>query len=162
MFLTDIYFSKDVERFQLLKTAGNVQIIMANTNLRRTMQTLHDTRLPNALNINCLKDVAVIRATLDALSTHLGDDFAVNIKRFKNLPTCLEAAKHLCSNPSRFPIQLFLLKQLVRNDPNGIDAVKERCKRKELKWVMPPLAEVIFRIIFLNPKFALLLVNAIP
>ena len=106
------------------------------------MQTLHDTRLPNALNINCLKDIAVIRATLDALSTHLGDDFAVNIERVSHLPTCLEAARHLCSNPSRFPIQLFLLKQLVRNDPNGIDAVNERCKRKELKWVMPPLAEV--------------------
>ena len=131
-----------MERLQLLKTAGNVQIIMANTNLRRNIHTLHVTRSPNAVNIDCLKNIAVIRATLDVLSTHLGDDFAVNIKRFKNLRTCLEEAKHLCSNPSRFPIQLFLLKQLVRNDPDGIDAVKERCKRGELRWIMPPLAEV--------------------
>ena len=140
-----------MERFQLLKTAGNVQIIIANTKLTRTMQTLNVTRLPNAVNINCLKDIAVIRATLDALSTHLGDDFAVNIKRFTKLPAFLEASKHLCSNASRFPIQLFLLKQLVRNDPNGIDAVKERCKRKELKWIMPPLAEVN-EIFFLTPN----------
>ena len=130
-------------KFLKVKEAGeNAQISVENTNLRRTMQTLHVTRLPSAVNINCLKDVAVIRATLDALSTHLGDNFAVNIKRFKNLPTCLEAAKHLCSNPGRLPIQLFLLKQLVRNDPNGIDAVKERCKRKELEWIVQPQAGV--------------------
>ena len=134
-----------MERLKLLKAkeAGeNTQISMANTNLRKAMRTLHVTRSPNAINIDRLKDIAVIRASLDALSTHLGDDFDANIEHFKDLPTCLEAAKHLCSNPNRFPIQLFLLKQLVRHDPHGIGAVKERCQKKELKWIMPPEAEV--------------------
>ena len=138
-------FFKDVERLKLLKAkeAGeNAQINMANTNLRKAMQTLHVTRSPNAVNIDCLKDIAVIRASLDALSTNLGDDFAANIKNFEDLPACLEAAKLMCSNPNRFSIQLFLLKQLVRHDPNGIDAVKERCKRTEMNWIIPPEAEV--------------------
>ena len=138
-----------MERLQLLKAkegGEKVQTILIGRNLKRMMQTLHAASSPSAVNMDCLKDIAVIRATLDALSTYLGDDFADNIERCKDLTTCLEAAKHLCSNPSRFAVQLFLLKQLVRHDPNGIDAVKERCKRKQLKWIMPPQAEV-FRII---------------
>ena len=121
----------------------NVQISLASRILDRTLRTIHVTSPSNSLNINCLKDIAGIRAALDVLSTYLGDDFADNVKRFKALPKCLEAAKHLCSNSSRSVIQSFLLKQLVRHDPNGIDAVKERCKRKELKWIMPPQSEVI-------------------
>jgi hypothetical protein len=120
----------------------NVQILLVSRNLKRTMQTLHVTPSPNAVNIDCLRDIAVIRAALDALSTHLGDEFAANLASFEALPTCLEAAKHMCCSPSRSSMQLFLLKQLVRHDPNGFDAVKERCKREELKWIMPPQAEV--------------------
>ena len=140
-----------MERVKLLKAkegGENVQILMASRNLKRTIRTFPVTTSHNVVNIDCLKDIAVIRAALDALSTHLGDDFADNFERFEDLPTCIEAARHLCSNPSRFPIQLFLLKQLVRHDPNGIDAVKERCKRKELGWIMPPHSEVkIFLIV---------------
>ena len=79
---------------------------------------------------------------MDVLSTYLRDDFDKNFKNLDTFPKCLHAARHLCSNPSRNVVQLFLLKQLVRNDPNGIDAVKERCERKELEWIMPPHAEV--------------------
>ena len=119
----------------------NVQILLASRELERALHTIHIHQ--NSLSINCLKDIAGIRAALDVLSTYLGDDFAENVKRFEALPKCLETAKHLCSNSSRSVLQLFLLKQLVRHDSNGIDAVKERCKRKELKWIMPPQSEVI-------------------
>ena len=142
MFLTKIFlFFKDFERVKLLKAEGNAQILMAITNLKETIQTFPATSR-KVVNIDSLKDIAVIRATLDVLSTYLGADFAANIERFENLTTCLEAAKHLCSNPSQFSIQLFLLKQLVRNDPDGIDAVKEICKRGELVWILLPQAEV--------------------
>ncbi|CAB4005222.1 Hypothetical predicted protein, partial [Paramuricea clavata] len=132
----------DVETVKLLKAkegGENIQISLASRILDRTLRTIHVTS--NSLNVNCLKDIAGIRASLDVLSTYLGDDFTDNVRRFKALPKCLEAAKHLCSNSSRSVIQSFLLKQLVRYDPNGIDAVKERCKREEFKWIMPPQSE---------------------
>ena len=119
----------------------NAQFILASENLKGTVLS-QTSPLPNVGNIRCLEAIAFIRAALDALSSYLGNDFEDNIKHFEALPTCLEAAKTLCSDASRFPIQLFLLKQLVRHDPNGIDGVKERCKRKELEWIMPPHAEV--------------------
>ena len=120
----------------------NVQILMASGILERTLRTIHVTSSPNSLNIDRLKDIAGIRATLDVLSTYISEDFVENFERLDAFPKCIETAKHLCNNSSRFVIQLFLLKQLVRHDPNGIDAVKERCKRNELKWVMPPQSEV--------------------
>ena len=107
--------------------------------LERTLQTIHET---GPLEVDCLQDIAGIRAALDVLSTYLRDDFVENFQRLDPFPKCLDAARHLCIHPSRNVVQLFLLKQLVRNDPNGIDAVKERCKRNELKWIMPPQAEV--------------------
>jgi hypothetical protein len=135
-----------VETVKLLKVkeAGkNVQIMSTCSILERTLRTINVTpQSPNALDINCLKDVAGIRAALDVLSTYLGDDFVDNYERLDGFPKCLETAKHLCSHPNRNVIQLFLLKQLVRHDPNGINAVKERCKRRELKWIMPPQSEV--------------------
>ena len=127
-----------------VKEAGkNVQIMSTCSILERTLRTINVTpQSPNALDINCLKDVAGIRAALDVLSTYLGDDFVDNFKRLDGFSKCLEAAKYMCNDPNRSTIQLFLLKQLVRHDPNGLDAVQERCKRKELKWIMPPQAEV--------------------
>ena len=119
----------------------NVQILLASRLLERTLRTIQVTRSPN-LDIARLKDIAGIRAALDVLSTYLSEDFVGNFERLDAFPKCLETAKHLCGNSSRFVIQLFLLKQLVRHDPNGIDAVKERCKRNELKWIMPPQSEV--------------------
>ena len=116
---------------------------MASQELERTLRTIHGHQ--NSLNIDCLKDIAGIRAALDVLSTYLGDKFDDNFKRFDTLPKCLETAQHLCSNSSQFVLQLFLLKQLIRHD--GFDAVKERCKRKELKWIMPPQFEVIQKFI---------------
>ena len=134
-----------METVKLLKAkqgGENVQILMASGILERTLRTIHVTSSPNSLNIDRLKDIAGIRATLDVLSTYISEDFVENFERLDAFPKCLETARHLCSNSSRFVIQLFLLKQLVRHDPNGIDAVKERCKRNELKWVMPPQSEV--------------------
>ena len=125
----------------------NVQIILASKILERTLRTLSTA---TEMDINCLKDIAVIRAALDAFSTYLGDNFAENLERFEALPKCLDTAKHLCSHQSRSVVQLFLLKQLVRHDPNGIDAVKERCKKRELKWIMPPQSEVIKNFIFFS------------
>ena len=118
----------------------NVQIICANRTLERTLRTLSSM---TKIDINCLKDIAGIRAALDAFSTYLGDTFAENLGRFEALPKCLDTAKRLCSHQSRSVVQLFLLKQLVRHDANGIDAVKERCKRRELKWILPPQSEVM-------------------
>ena len=119
----------------------NVQIILANRTLERTLRTLSSSM--TEIDINCLKDIAGIRAALDAFSKYLGDTFAENLERFQALPKCLDTAKHLCSHTSRSVIQLFLLKQLVRHDSNGIDAVKERCKRGELEWILPPQSEVM-------------------
>ena len=122
-----------------LKDAGeNVQILATCSILERTLRTIGT----HSLDINCLKDIAGIRAALDVLSTYLRDDFVENFQRLDAFPKCLDAARHLCMHPNRNVVQLFLLKQLVRHDPNGIDAVKERCKRRELKWIMPPQAEV--------------------
>ena len=120
----------------------NVQILSTCNILERTLRTIQGTHSPNALDLNCLQDIAGIRAALDALSTYLGDDFVENLQRFDAFPKCLEAARHVCNNQSRSAVQLFLLKRLVRHDPNGVNAVKERCKRKELKWILPPQAEV--------------------
>ena len=127
------------------KEAGeNTQIVLTCTILEKALQTIHEAHSPNAIDINCLQNIAGIRAALDVLSTYLCDDFVENLQRLDALPKCLEAARLLCSRPnsSENVIELFLLKQLVRHDPNGIDAVKERCKRKELDWIMPPQAEV--------------------
>ncbi len=120
----------------------NVQILLASGILERTLRTIQVTSSPNSLNIDRLKDIAGIRAALDVLSTYLSEDFVDNFEHLNAFPKCLETARHLCSNSSRFVVQLFFLKQLVRHDPNGIDAVKERCQRNELKWIMPPQSEV--------------------
>ena len=133
-----------MERVKYLKLKDdeeNAQFIVASKNLKGTVLS-QTSPSPNVGNISCLEAIAFIRAALDVLSTYLGNDFADNIRRFEALPTCLEAAKKLCNDPSRSAIQLFLLKQLVRHDPNGIDGVKERCKRKELEWIMPQQAKV--------------------
>ena len=130
----------------------NAQISLASRILDRCLRNNYVTHSSNSLNIDCLKDIAGIRAALDILSTYLGENFEGNLERLDAFPKCLETARHLCSDPSRSVIQLFLLKQLVRHDPNGIDAVKERCKRKELKWIMPPQLEVRH---FLHADFAL-------
>ncbi|CAB4021811.1 Hypothetical predicted protein, partial [Paramuricea clavata] len=133
---------EDVETVKLLKVkegSKNAQILSTSKVLERALRTIHGHQ--NSLNIDCLRDIAGIRAALDVLSTYLGDDFVENVKHFQALPKCLETAKHLCSNSIRSVLHLFLLKQLVRHDPNGIDAVKERCKRTELKWIMPPQSE---------------------
>ena len=132
-----------METVKLLKAkegGENTQISLARTILEKTPQTIHVTPIP--INIDCLKDIAGIRAALDVLSTYLGEDFVANFERFNALPKCLETAQHLCTNSSRPIIQLFLLKQIVRHDPNGFDAVKERCKRNELKWIIAPQTEV--------------------
>ena len=123
------------------KGRANVQILMASQILERTLRTIPIKALPNSLNINCLKDIAAIRAALDVLSEYLDDNFAENLGTFSALSKCLETAKHMCCNSSRSVIQFFLLKQLVRR--SGIDAVKERCKKKELNWILPPMSEVI-------------------
>ena len=126
---------------KLLKGKGGVQIVLAGKILERTLRTISVTASPNALDINCLKDVAGIRAALDVLSQYLDDNFAENIKQFEALSKCLETAKHMCCNASRSVIQFFLLKLLVRHC--GIDTAKERCKRRELSWILPPMLEVV-------------------
>ena len=118
----------------------NVQLMLTSQILKRTLRNLHAAA---GLDVESLKNISGIRAALDVLSTYLGDDFGDNFQHLKALSDCLETAKHLCSNSNRVVVQLFLLKQLVRYDPNGFDAVKQRCKRKELKWILPPQAEVI-------------------
>ena len=120
---------------------ANVQILMATRILERTLRTVPIKALPNSLNIDCLKNIAAIRAALDVLSQYLDENFAENLGTFSALSKCLETAKHMCCNSSRSVIQFFLLKQLVRH--SGIDTVKERCKRKELDWILPPMLEVI-------------------
>ena len=120
---------------------ANVQILMATRILERTLRTIPIKALPNSLNIDCLKNIAAIRAALDVLSQYLDENFAENLGTFSALSKCLETAKHMCCNSSRSVIQFFLLKQLVRH--SGIDTVKERCKRKELDWILPPMLEVI-------------------
>ena len=138
------FFTKDVETMKLLKGkegGANVQIVMASQILERTLRTIPLKASPNALDINCLKGVAGIRAALDVLSQYLDDNFSENMRQFEALSKCLETAKHMCSNSSRSVIQFFLLKQLVRH--SGIDAVKERCKRRELNWILPPMLEVV-------------------
>ena len=117
----------------------NVEILLASKILGRTLQTIAAKASTNALDINCLKDVAGMRAALDVLSKYLDDNFADNIRQFDALSKCLQTAKHLCS--ARSVIQFFLLKQLVRH--SGMDAVKERCKTKELDWILPPMLEVV-------------------
>ena len=124
------------------KEAGaNVQIVMVGKILERTLRTISVATSRSALDINCLKDVAGIRAALDVLSKYLDDDLADNIRQFDALSKCLETARHMCSNSSRSVIQFFLLKLLVRL--SGIDAVKERCKTRELDWILPPMLEVV-------------------
>ena len=120
---------------------ANVQIVLASKILERTLGTISITASPNSLNIDCLKDIAAIRAALDVLSQYLDENFAENLGNFSDLSKCLETAKHMCCNSNRSVIQFFLLKQLVRH--SGIDAVKERCKRKELDWILPPMLEVV-------------------
>ena len=144
-------FVKDAETVKLLKARDggeNVQLTMASGILDRSLRNISSSS--NTLTVSCLKNVAGIRAALDVVSTYLGNDFADNVKSFEALSKCLVSAKHLCS---RFVIKLFLLKQLVRHDPSGIDAVKERCKKEELKWIMPPQSEVMPEI-FLSFRIA--------
>lgn len=109
---------------------------MADKQLERSLRTI--TSSANTLTVDSLKDIASIRAALEVFSTYLGSDFLDNMQRFESLPACLTTVKHLCSHPSRSFIQLFLLKLLVRQDPNGIEAVKERCKIGHLQWILPP------------------------
>ena len=119
---------------------ANVQILLAGKILERTLRTIAAKASPNALDINCLKDVAGIRAALDVLSKYLDYDFAENIKQFGALSKCLETAKHLCCNSSRSVIQFFLLKQLVHQ--SGINDVKKKCQTKHLNWILPKMPEV--------------------
>ena len=142
-------FIKDVETVTLLKArevGESVQLNMASRILDRALRNISSSS--NTLTVSCLKDIAGIRAALDVLSTYLSDDCPDNVERHQALSKCLVSAKQLCSNTSRFVVQLFLLKQFVRHDPNGIDAVKERCRKEELKWIMPPQAGVMHMIIF--------------
>ena len=120
---------------------ANVQILMASQILERKLRTFSNTASPNSLTINCLKDIAAIRAALDVLSKYLDENFADNFRKFSPLSKCLETAKHICCNSSRSVIKFFLLKQLVRH--NGINAVKETCNREELDWILPPMLEVL-------------------
>ena len=121
---------------------ANVQILMASQILERKLQTFaNNTASPNSLNIDCLKDIAAIRAALDVLSQYLDENFAENLGKFSALSKCLETAKHMCCNSSRAVIRFFLLKQLVRH--SGINAVKERCSKMELDWILPPMLEVL-------------------
>ncbi|XP_046861643.1 E3 ubiquitin-protein ligase RNF213-like [Xenia sp. Carnegie-2017] len=91
------------------------------------------------LDINSLKDVAAIRAAFSELPAYFNDDLSENLKSNAELRKCIQAAKHLCDN--EYALQLFLLKQLVHNDENGFDGVRERCKIKELKWILLPQSE---------------------
>ena len=138
------FFIKDAETMKLLKGkegGANVQILMASQILNRKLKTFSNTASPNSLNIDCLKDIAAIRAALDVLSKYLDENFAENLAKFPALSKCLETAKHMCCNSGRSVIQFYLIKQLVRH--SGIDAVKERCKKKELNWILPPMLEVL-------------------
>ena len=120
---------------------ANVPVLMASKILERTLRTIPIKASPNSLSINCLKDIAAIRAALDVLSKYLDENFAENFRNYRALSKCLETAKHMCCNSSRSVIQFFLLKQLVRH--SGIDAVKETCNREELDWILPPMLEVL-------------------
>ncbi|XP_028416584.1 E3 ubiquitin-protein ligase rnf213-alpha-like [Dendronephthya gigantea] len=130
---------EDVETVTLLKAregGENVQLNIASRILDRSLRNISSSS--NTLTVSCLEDIAGIRSALEVVSSYLSDDFADNVKRFPKLSNCLASAKQLCS---RFVVKLFLLKQLVRHDPNGIDAVKERCRKEELNWIMPPQSE---------------------
>ena len=134
---------QDVETVKLLKgreANENVQITMASRILESSLRTVQ--LAPNTVDVNSLQDIARIRAALDVVSTYLNEDYASNVERLPDLLKCLETARHLCSNETRSVVQFFFLKQLVRHDQNGIDSVKERCKRKELRWILPPQSEV--------------------
>ena len=134
---------QDFETVKFLKAkegGENVQILLADKILKRSLQTIAGKASLNAMDINSLKDVAGIRAALDVISKYLDKNFADNIKQFGALSMCLETVKHLCCNSGRSVIQLFLLKHLVHH--RGIDAVKESCKTKELNWILPQMLEV--------------------
>ena len=119
------------------QTEGSVEINMLCKILDRTLRNF---RTYKNLDINSLKDVAAIRAAFSELPAYFNEDISENLKSNSELRKCIQAAKHLCENESA--LQLFLLKQLVHNDENGFDGVKERCKIKELKWILPPQSEV--------------------
>ena len=119
------------------QTEGSVEINMLCRILDRTLRNF---RTYKKLDINSLKDVAAIRAAFSELPAYFNEDISENVKSNAELRKCIQAAKHLCENESS--LQLFLLKQLVHNDENGFDGVKERCKIKELKWILPPQSEV--------------------
>ncbi|XP_046861659.1 E3 ubiquitin-protein ligase RNF213-like [Xenia sp. Carnegie-2017] len=104
-------------------------------------RTLKNFQKWETLDIDSLKDIAEIRAALSELSTFINDDLSDNLNSNSQLSSCLEAAKHLCSEEKLSALHLFLLKQLMHNDPNGFDGVKERCKNPELKWILPPHIE---------------------
>ena len=135
-----------METLKLLKgkkAGDNVQIKMAVRILERTLRTFSSIQPSQSLDVNCLKDIAGIRASFDVLSGYLGDDFGDNFKKIESFPKCIEAARHLCSNLKRSPIRLFLLKQLLHKDCSGIDAIKKRCERTELQWILSKNSEVV-------------------
>ena len=125
------------------KAGNNVQIKMAVRILERTLRTFSSIQPSQSLDVNCLKDIAGIKAALEVLAGYLGDDFGDNLKKIESFPKCIEAARLLCSNLERSPIRLFLLKQLLHKDCNGIDAIKKRCERTELQWILQQSLEVV-------------------
>ncbi|XP_046861644.1 E3 ubiquitin-protein ligase rnf213-alpha-like [Xenia sp. Carnegie-2017] len=104
-------------------------------------RTLKNFQKWETLDIDSLKDIAAIRAALTELSTFINDDLSDNLNSNSQLRNCFEAAKHLSREEKLSALHLFLLKQLIHNDPNGFDGVKERCKNTELKWILPPQIE---------------------
>ncbi|XP_046860853.1 E3 ubiquitin-protein ligase RNF213-like [Xenia sp. Carnegie-2017] len=131
-----VHCIEDVEIGKLLKakqTESSVEIQMLNDILLKTQSTFCNGE---TLDIKKLKDFALIRAAFSELSTFINDDLFKNLETYPKLRECIQAAKNLCENRSF--LQLFLQKQLVLNDSNGLDGAKERCKNKELKWILPP------------------------
>ena len=111
---------------------------MLNNILLKTQSTFCNGE---TLNIEKLRDIALIRAAFNELSTFINDNLPENLESHPKLKECIQTAKNLCENRSF--LQLFLLKQLVLNDSNGLDGVKERCRNKKLKWILPPQLKVI-------------------
>ena len=128
---------------QAKEDSEDTQLSVANDTLCRALKTISTSAASSSsLSVACLKDIGRIRAALDVVSTYLSGDFAHNIENFESFYQCIESAKDLCCDSSRSVIQFFLLKLLVHHDPNGIDGVKEKCKRKELEWILPPQSKV--------------------
>ena len=120
------------------ETAENSQILLATRNLQNALQVFSsDMRTPpNVFNVNSLQTVASTRASLDVLSTYIGE--ATDRQTPDNLQELVQVARNLCNVGS--PIRLFLLKQLVRKF--GIDIVKEICQTRGLEWIFPEQSQV--------------------